>query len=138
MCMPKLHNVPVSQGANPKTVSQFTALNLGSSFNSDPIWCAAVDSGSIQVVTPAAGTPVGTLKVQRSSHKGDYDQWFADDPNTWEWTDWVGASASVNGAAGSPFDFDLTKITCRWVRLVWTWTSGTGTGTGVMSQKGPA
>lgn len=138
--MPKFHDVPVTTGGSPQGDAATASLDMSASFNSDPIWCATTDSGSLQVKMAAGTTAVGTFKLQRSNNPCDTQGWGPQGPTPpsgWDWTDWSGSSQAVSGTTGSPFDWDLVKVTCRWIRLVYTSTSGTGTGTGFYAQKGP-
>lgn len=74
------------------------------------------------------GTPTGTWKIQESN--------YTVPTSSSHWTDLVGSSVSVTGAAGDAI-WSKDVATCKWVRLVWTYSSSTGAPTVYYTMKAP-
>jgi|GEM_PF-2192117 len=99
-------------------------FNLASSQNSDPINCDYIDTLAIQAVLTGT-SPTGTLKLQGSCDVGTrtLDNNPANNAVT-NWTDVSGSSQAIS-ATGN-YMFNISDMSWKWLRVVWTFTSGTG------------
>jgi hypothetical protein len=96
----------------------FSADDLGGNLASVPFLMDSSTKASIHNIL--TGAPVGTLKLQVCNALTDN---AAEIPST-EWMDYAGSEIAISGAVHEMYE--LTDITIKWWRLVYTRTSGTG------------
>lgn len=101
-----------------------------------PEYVGDCDALGIHFSIDSTGTLVGTLTLQGSCHRGDYEQNGQPGANLSSAENWVtlqffdeaGAALAASKAVASganAFIFSLRNVTFRWVRLVFAFTSGT-------------
>ena len=120
------------------TVAGSTSLDSAADFVTDKIFVQFIDSASMVFTVPAG--PTGTLVIQTSDDDG---QQGPGNPNgatasaSMNWVDVSGTSSTINGVTGSPWRYDFTKLTARYIRAKFTSTGGTGIIAGRLTVKAP-